>query len=47
MGDAELDVLLFRTLGRCTSHQQGPYFAAVHQELKRPGVTLIAYSGPT
>ena len=41
MGDAELDALLFRPPGRRTSHQQVPDFAAVHQELKRPGVTLM------
>jgi transposase len=41
MGDAELDALLFRPPVPRSSHQQTPEFAAVHQELKRPGVTLM------
>ncbi len=41
MGDAELDALLFRPPVPRTSHQQAPDFTAIHQELKRPGVTLM------
>ena len=41
MGDAEIDALLFRPPVPRSSHQQAPDFAAIHQELKRPGVTLM------
>jgi transposase len=40
MGDAELQALLFRAPIPRVSQQQLPNFAAIHQELKRPGVTL-------
>ena len=41
MDDAQLDALLFRPAVPRTCHQQAPDFPAVHQELKRPGVTLM------
>ena len=38
--DAQLEARLYRVKGSRTSAQRAPDYAAVHQELKRPGVTL-------
>lgn len=39
--DEDLEARLYRPAVPRTSHQLTPNFAAVHQELKRPGVTLM------
>ena len=41
LSDEDLDARLFRPALPRSSHQLAPDFALVHQELKRPGVTLI------
>ena len=40
LSDQELDARLYRPALPRSSHQLAPDFALVHQELKRPGVTL-------
>ena len=41
LSDDELEARLFRPPMARSSHQLAPDFGAVHQELKRPGVTLM------
>jgi len=41
LADEELEARLFRPAVPRSSHQLAPDFALVHQELKRPGVTLM------
>ncbi len=41
LSDEDLDARLFRPALPRSSHQLAPDFALVHQELKRPGVTLM------
>ena len=41
LGDEALEARLYRPAVPRASHQLAPDFAAVHQELKRPGVTLM------
>lgn len=40
LSDEELEARLYRPALPRSSHQLAPDFALVHQELKRPGVTL-------
>ena len=41
LGDEELEARLYRPALPRGSHQLAPDFSVVHQELKRPGVTLM------
>jgi transposase len=41
LSDEDLEARLYRPPLPRSSHQQAPDFGVVHQELKRPGVTLM------